>query len=261
MENKGSNPIWWIVFLALGVCQNRSDGRKDNQDDLGKRGDKDGSIRDKGRDEDNRSTAAESSHNASPDSDKPHPEGQQMEPEAKRPLALKPADSTQKSSASARRALFARRRLDASASSRSSTSSPNAPSLIPPREPSPPRSPSPMPPRRTPAAPPSSLLSASSCHVSTSPLRPASPVRGLSPVIVQSHGAGTSGPPGSLADTSACLYPRDRPSTARMVSQKKKKTPWWHGNLFAAFLISSPLIIEASYCFVYFSLCFCRGYN
>ncbi|XP_062291450.1 transcription factor HIVEP3 [Scomber scombrus] len=198
-----------------GVCQNRSvcpDGQKDDQDNLGEGGDEDDNIKDKHCDEDNRSTAAESSHTASSDSEKPHPGGQQMEPELSPSLTLKPKDSTQKSSASARRALFARRSFDASSSSRSSPPQ-STPSLIPQREPSPPRSPSPGP-RHSPAPPPS--LSASSCHVSTSPLRPASPVRGLSPVIVQSHGTGTSGPPGSLADTSACLYPRDRPSTARL---------------------------------------------
>ncbi|XP_042291088.1 transcription factor HIVEP3 [Thunnus maccoyii] len=201
-----------------GVCEDHSvhpDEQKDDQySNLGKGGDEDDNIKDKDCDEDNCSTAAESSHTASPDSKKPHPGGQLMEPELSRSLTLNPKDFTKKSSASTRRALFARRRLDASASSGGSPS-PSTASLIPQREPSPPRSPSPRP-RHSPAPP--SSLSPSSCHVSTSPVRPASPVRGLSPVIVQSHGAGTSGPPGSLADTSVqrCLYPRDRPSTARL---------------------------------------------
>ncbi|KAM7372826.1 hypothetical protein PAMP_007722 [Pampus punctatissimus] len=195
-----------------GVCEDRlvhQDEQKDDQySDLGKGGDEH-NIKDKDCDEDNSSTAAESSHAASSDSNKPHPGGQLMEPENIRSLTLNPNDSTQKSSASARRALFARRRLDVSASSGGSLSQ-STPSLIPQREPSPPHSPSPRP-RHSPAPPP---------PLSTSPLRPASPVRGLSPVIVQSHGAETLGLPGSLADTSAqdqaCLYLRDRPSTARL---------------------------------------------
>lgn len=171
-----------------------------------------------------------------------------MEPEPSRSLTLNPKDSSQKSSASTRRALFARRRLDASASSEGSPS-PSTPSLVPRREPSPPRSPSPKP-RHSPAPP--SSLSPSSCHVSTSPLRPASPVRGLSPVIVQSHGAGTSGAPGSLTDASAqcqaCLYPRDRPSTARLVSLFKK-----HRDITSVYsiLICFPLITQSSHCFLH----------
>lgn len=213
----------WI-FPVLGVCEDPSvhpDKQRDHQfSDLGKGGhDEDNNTKDKNdRHEDNRSISADSSHTASCDSEKPHSGGQPMEPEPSRSLAVTPNDSTQKNSARTRRALFARRRLDASASSRGSQS-PSAQSLTPRREPSPPRSPSP---RLTQSPAPPSSLSTSSCHVPTSPLRPVSPVRGLSPIIVQSHGFDFSGPLGSLADTSAqcqtCLHPRDRQSTARLVS-------------------------------------------
>ncbi|XP_070703024.1 transcription factor HIVEP3 [Pempheris klunzingeri] len=190
-----------------------SDRVKSDDDEQDRAKDEDGR-----RDEDNRSKAADSSHAAPSDSERRHPGGQPMEPEPSQPAPPPPKDSSQRSSASARRALFARRRLDASASASSGGSqSPSAPSLIPQREPSSPRSLSPRP--RLSPAPPSSL-SPSSCHVSTSALRPVSPVRGPSPVIVQSHGLQSFGPPSSLADTSAqchaCLHPRDRPSTARL---------------------------------------------
>ena len=194
--------------------------------------DEDDNVKDKdGRDKDNRSKAAESSHTASSDSEK------SMEPEPSRSAPVPPKDSTLKSSASSRRALFARRRLDASASASSGGShSPTAPSMIPQRESSPPRSPSPRP-RQSPAPP--SSPSPSSCHVSTSVLRPTSPVRGDSPIIVQSHVSESSGPPGSLADTSAqchaCLHPRERPSTARLVSHfsfcLKKNNKKKHGDI------------------------------
>ncbi|XP_031134421.2 transcription factor HIVEP3 isoform X1 [Sander lucioperca] len=190
-----------------GVCGERSlhpDKQKDSDySDLGKsRPDEDDNGRDKDgrRDEDNRSKAAESSHTASSDSEKP---------ESSQSIPLPPKDSTQKSSASARRALFARRRFDASTSASSGGSrSPGTQPVVPQREPSPPRSPPPGP------------HSPSSCHVSPSALRPVSPVRSLSPIIVQSHGLEFSGPPGCLADTSApcrgCLHPRGRQSTARL---------------------------------------------
>ncbi|TMS18414.1 Endothelin-2 [Larimichthys crocea] len=192
------------------------DKRKNHQySDLGTTG-HDEADNAKPKDEDSRSS--ESSHTLSSDSEKSHPGGQPMEPEPSQSARLPPKDSTQKSSASARRALFARRRLDASTLASSGGSrSQSTPSLVPQRESSPPRSPPPRP-RQSPAPP--SSLSPSSCHVSSSPLRPVSPVRGLSPIIVQSHGSESPGPPGSLADTSAqchaCLHPRDRPSTARL---------------------------------------------
>ena len=215
--------------------------------------DEDDNVKDKdGRDKD-RSKVAESSHAASSDSEK------SMEPEPSRSARVPPKDSTpdSKSSASARRALFARRRLDASASASSGgCHSPPAPSSVPQREPSPPRSPSPRP-RQSPAPP--SSLSPSSCHVSTSAPRPTSPVRGLSPIIVPSHGSESSGPPGSLADTSAqchaCLHPRERPSTARLVSHfsfcfKKNKKTWWHNifwSIWMSFLhLTSPSLLFLS---------------
>lgn len=167
--------------------------------------------KDDGRDEDSRSTAAENSHT----------DGEKVQlgnPKSSSSLPLSPKDSTPKSSASARRALFARRRFDtptlAPAGGPNSSSTQTVTARI---EPPPPRSPSPRPHQ----SPPSSL-SPSSCHVSTAPQRPISPVRGLSPIIVQSLGSLSSGLPGSLADTSAhCqarLQPRDQASTARLVS-------------------------------------------
>ncbi|XP_070840472.1 transcription factor HIVEP3 [Chaetodon trifascialis] len=215
----------WPDGADEGVCEKPSvhpDKPKDHwYSDLGKSGCDEGrNAKDKDgrRNEDSRSRASESSHTASSDCEKSRPVGQPMEPEPSQSALVPPKDSTQKSSASARRALFARRRLEASASASSGGSrSPSTPSLIPQREPSPPQSPSPRP-RQSPAPP--SSLSPSSCHVSTSTLRPDSPVRGLSPIIVQSHGPESCGPPGSLADTSAqchtCLHPRDRPSAARL---------------------------------------------
>lgn len=143
-----------------------------------------------------------------------------MEPEPSRSLPLTPKDSIEKSSASVRRALFARRRLDTSASlSAREQHSPSTHSVTLQKEPSPPRSLSPVP-HRSPAPP--SSFSPLSCHVSNSPQRPDSPVRSLSPTIVQSHGLDSTGPPGSLLDTSAqcqsCHRSSDRPSEARLVS-------------------------------------------
>ncbi|XP_039978644.1 transcription factor HIVEP3 isoform X2 [Xiphias gladius] len=211
-----------------GVFEDQSvhpDKQKDHQfSDLGRVGhDEDDSSKDKkGRCEDNWSKVAESSHAASSDSEKPNSGGLPLEPEPSRSLTHTSKDSTQKNSARTRRALFARRRLDASAalSSRGSHS-PSTQSFTPQREPSPPRSPSPRP-QQSPAPP--SSVSPSPCHVPTSPLRPVSPVRLLSPKIVQSHGSDSSGLPGSLADTSAqcqtSLDPRDRPSTARLPGEQ-----------------------------------------
>lgn len=175
-----------------------------------------------------------------------------MESKPSQSAPLHPKDSTQKSSASARRALFARRRLDLSASATSRGShSPSTPSLIPKREPSPPGSPS-LQPHQSPASLSSlSSLSPSSCHVSTSAPRPVSPVRGLSPIIAQSHGAESSGPAGSSTQCHDCLRPRDRLSTARLVSHfnfcfKKKK----NGDitslaafLLALYILSNPAIV------------------
>lgn len=260
-------------FLSLGVCEDPSihpDIQRDRQYfDVGKGGDDEddnGTDKDGRRDEDSRSKGAESSHS---DGDKPHPGCQPMEPEPSQSAPPPPRDPTQKSSASARRALFARRRLDASASASSGGSrSPSAPSLIPQRGPSPPRSPSPRPCQSP--APPSSL-SPSSCHVSTSALRPVSPVRGLSPIIVQSLGLESSGPPCSLADSSApChtrLHPRDRPSTARLVSLFsfcfiRNMLTWHllqHFHEFSTPSLTQPLFLSRSQSVM--TLCFCRAYN
>nr|XP_046274055.1 LOW QUALITY PROTEIN: transcription factor HIVEP3 [Scatophagus argus] len=207
-----------------GVCEEPSvhpDKVKDHQySDQGKTGhDNDDNVKDKdcGQDKDNRSKVSESFHTTSFGSEKSQPGGQLMEPEPSQSASLPPKDSTQKKSASARRALFARRRLDASASASSGgPPSPNTPSLITQKETSPSCSPSPRPPQSS--APPSTL-SPSGCHVSTSTLRTVSPVRGLSPIILQSRRSESFRPPGSLEDTCAqchtCLHPRDRPSTAR----------------------------------------------
>ncbi|XP_042363072.1 transcription factor HIVEP3 [Plectropomus leopardus] len=223
-EEHGKDTCCYPDGTDEGVCEERSvppDKQKDRLcTDLGRHGhDEDDNARDKDgrRVEDNRSKAADSSHTASSDSEKSHPGGPPSQSEPSRSVPLAPKDSTQRSSASVRRALFARRRFDASASASSrGCHSPSPQPLIPQRELSPPRSPSPRP-HQSPAPP--SSPSPSSCHISTSALRPVSPVRGLSPVIVQSHGSESSGPLGSLADTSAhcqaCLHPRDRPSTAR----------------------------------------------
>ncbi|XP_019946007.2 transcription factor HIVEP3 isoform X1 [Paralichthys olivaceus] len=190
--------------LIKGVCEDcplHPEKQKDHSD-LGTGGHgEDNNAKDKdGRLEDN--------------SEKPHSGGQSIEPEASPSLILPPKDSAQRSSARARRGLFARRCLDSSASVSSRGScSPSTPSLTPRREPSP-HSPSPMP-------HPSSSLSSSSCHVSTSSPRPVSPVRGLSPVVVQPHGSISCGPLGSLTDISTrhqtCLHPWDRPSAARLL--------------------------------------------
>ncbi|KAM8841492.1 uncharacterized protein hivep3a isoform 2-T3 [Spinachia spinachia] len=106
------------------------------------------------------------------------------------------------SAAGGRRALFARRRLDASSpASSEGARSPRAQPPMPRGDASPPRSPSPGP-RRSPA-PLSSPASAG---------RPASPVRGLSPATVRSPGSESSGPAGSFADLFAvskdCIRPR-----------------------------------------------------
>ncbi|XP_029298447.1 LOW QUALITY PROTEIN: transcription factor HIVEP3 [Cottoperca gobio] len=172
-----------------GVCEERPlppETSRHDEDDIAR--DKDGR-----RDEDARSEAAEMSRSASSDGEKRPAGGQPMEPEPSQS-----EESTQKSSASAMRALFARRRFDASASSSVS------------RSPSTPPSPSPPP-------------SPSSCHVSTAALRPVSPVGGLSPVTAQHGGSDSSGPPGSLADASAqCrarLHLRNRPTAELSVDE------------------------------------------
>lgn len=206
-------------FSNLGVCEDQSvhpvQEKKHQYSDLGKSGDDEGNPKDKDGscDESHCSRVGESST----DKDELQPGGHAMEPERSQSLPLTPKDSIQTSSASVRRALFARRRLDASASSSTREHhSPSTHSLTPQREPSPPHSLSPGSPQSP--APPSSF----SCHVSNSPQRPGSLVRDLSPTIVQSHGSLSTGPPGSLVDTCAQCQsgPRsgDQPSTERLVS-------------------------------------------
>ncbi|XP_022070935.1 transcription factor HIVEP3 [Acanthochromis polyacanthus] len=202
------------TFKAKGICEHQSihpDQQKHHQCSVQGGDHNDVKDKDDRRKETSRSTVVERS-----DKEKAHPGGQPMEPEHSPSLPATPKDSTHRGSASARRALFARRRLDASASVSSGGSrSPSTHTVTPQRELSPPCSPSPRP-RHSPT-PTSSSLSPSSCHVSTAPQRPVSPVRGLSPVILQSQGTDSSGPPGSLADNSAqTLHPRGQPSTARL---------------------------------------------
>ncbi|KAM6900045.1 transcription factor HIVEP3-like [Xenentodon cancila] len=115
-----------------------------------------------------------------------------------------PVVTSRKGSASARRALFARRRLDASAAASSGGSqSPRSQSLNPHRECSPPRSPSPSP--CQPSAPLSSL------SPSTRQASP-SPQTGISFNQVQ-HSA-SSGSPGSPVDVSTRCQARPHPSPA-----------------------------------------------
>lgn len=171
-------------------------------------------------DENNRSNVLCQLLSTSSDTEKSQPGRQPVETEPSTSAPRPHRDWAPKSSASARRALFARRRPDASASAFSGDSpSSNTPRVTLQRESSLPRSPSPRPPYSP--APPSSL-SSSSCCVSTSTLRPVSPFQGLSPVIVQSNESDSFRPQSSLADVSVqCqgrLPPKDWPSTTKMVS-------------------------------------------
>lgn len=212
--------IW--IFLLPGVSEDRSvpSDRQDHQySDLGKTGgaeDDNVENTEDTLDEDNTSEVADASHPASSADENPsQPGGQVIDPQPSQSHTL-PKDSTQKSiasSASTRRAVLACRRLEPSASAPPGGSpSPSSQSMTPRSQPPLPRTPSPSPCPRSPL----SSLSPSSCHVSTSPLRPASPIR------VQSHGLGSPGSPGSIAGTFAqcqnCPHPRDRPATARLVS-------------------------------------------
>ncbi|XP_067364739.1 transcription factor HIVEP3 isoform X2 [Channa argus] len=177
--------------------------------DPGKSGD-DADINTKDKDsscdESHRSKVIENPHATYSDTEKPQPRGHLMKPESSRSFPPTCKDSSQKSSTSAKSALFSRRHLSASSVFARDHHSPTAQSLTPQREPSPPHSLS-LRPQQSPGPP--SSLSPSSCHVSVSPLGPDSPIRGLS-----------SGPPGSLADTSdqcqSCLHPRVPLSTSRL---------------------------------------------
>ncbi|XP_068603336.1 transcription factor HIVEP3 [Brachionichthys hirsutus] len=221
LESQGAETGCYQAGTDQGVCKEpsiQSDKEKDRQcSDQGKSGhDEDAKVT-KGRsDLHSRSKVPESANSSPCDGEKSLPVEQPMEPELARSTQLPPEDPGQTSSASLRRALFARRRLDASASASPGTL-PSPPSFIPPREPSPPHASSPRP--RQPLAAPDSL-SPSSYDVTTSTQRPVSPVRGLSPVIGQSLGSESSEPSGSPAGTSAqhhtCLQPRNRSSPARL---------------------------------------------
>ncbi|KAF7655867.1 hypothetical protein LDENG_00049250 [Lucifuga dentata] len=189
-----------------GSCEDRSlptDKEKDQYSDVVKSGEGENKIRNKELDQDNSSKEADTSSSV-PDETPSHPGGQAIEPPRSRSRTLTVQKSLA-SSASTRRALFARRRLDPSASALlGGSQSPNNRSMTPRSQSSPPRTPSPHP--RSPSS-----LSPSSCHVPTSPLRPNSPVTGCSPIKVQSHGSESSGSPGSVA-----RRPRERPATARL---------------------------------------------
>ncbi|XP_062414423.1 transcription factor HIVEP3 isoform X2 [Pungitius pungitius] len=142
-------------------------------------------------DEDNRVKVAGSSPAASPERGGPPPGGGRSDP-------LPPA-----SSAGGRRAVFARRRLDASASaSPGGPRPPRSQPAMPRREPSPPRGPSP----------------GSPAHLA-SPSPPGCHARPVSPVRVRSCGSSPSGPAGAsarlLAPPKARLHPRGRSAAAR----------------------------------------------
>ncbi|XP_072226164.1 transcription factor HIVEP3 isoform X2 [Leuresthes tenuis] len=160
---------------------NHPDQHKDHQRKGAAHKDDDAEDKSGSRDEDSRSTATETSHT---DGDKAHPRGQLTESA----LPLTPKDSTQKSLASARRALFARRRLDASAS----------PSSRCYRSPC---SQSPNPQRESPSNPPPaspSSLSTPTAQASPAPQTAASPARCISPG--QTPGSESSAPRGSPSD-------------------------------------------------------------
>ncbi|XP_068189516.1 transcription factor HIVEP3 isoform X2 [Antennarius striatus] len=197
-----------------GVCKEpsiQSDKEKDHQcSDQGKSG-RDGDAKVKeGSDLDSRSKAPESANSTTHDS-KSLPGEQLVEPELTHSTQPPPKDLGQKSSASLRRALFARRRLDASVSS---GAGPSPPSFIPPTGQSPPHCSSPRP-RQPPVA-------KSSSDVTTSALRPVSPSQGVSPIIVPSHGSESSEP---SAQQHTCLHLRNQPSTARLSADEVGLSP------------------------------------
>ncbi|XP_076013181.1 transcription factor HIVEP3 [Genypterus blacodes] len=197
-------------------CSVPSDKQDHQYSDLGKTGDaEDENVENKEEklDEDNRSEVADPSYSASSADENPAQPGGQMTESQPSQSDVLTKDSAQKniaSSASTRRALFARRRLKPSASaSPGGSPSPSGQSTTARSQPSPTRTPSPSPCPRSPL----SSLTPSSCHVSTSPLRPASSIR------VQSHVSGSPGSPGSISGTFAqCqnYHPRERPATARL---------------------------------------------
>lgn len=143
-------------------------------------------------------------------SEGPHRSSQLGRPGPDRCAPQPAGGAAQKSSASVRRALFARRRLDASSSPGGSPSPSTTPATIQKKDPSPPRSPSPGPLRSS--TPPSPL------SLSTS--RPVSPFPGLSPIVpaLMLEPPVPPGPPGDAASRGrACLHGA-RAASTRLVS-------------------------------------------
>ncbi|KAM4725040.1 transcription factor HIVEP3 [Anableps anableps] len=183
--------------------------------DLGKhaaRDDEDGAEKHGSRDEGSRSTGAGGSQGSG---EKGRLVGNTTL-SASNPLPSQ--DATRKSSASTRRALFARRRLNASSGAPHSppTQSPDSGRAL-----SPPRSPSPGPrPSPGPSPPP---LSLSSCPVSSVLNTAASPARGQSP---GSHSAGLRGPPaGRAAPCQTCSPPDDLRPAAELLGEDSSLIP------------------------------------
>ncbi|XP_029370468.1 transcription factor HIVEP3 [Echeneis naucrates] len=229
-EPRGKHPCCYPDHTDGGISKDPSvhpDKLQDQQSSgLGQCrhvGDDKAKDKDGGREDSWSSVAERCYYAASSHSEKAHSGGQPPEPEPNQLLELNPNDSSTRASARTRRALFARKHLDTSASMFSRGSHlPSTQAMDPHRETSPPHSPSSRP-HLTPAPPPS--LSPSFCHVSPSALRSDSPVRALSPIIVQPHGLETFGPPGSLADTATqCLHPRERVSTVRLSGDEASLT-------------------------------------
>ncbi|KAK5621044.1 hypothetical protein CRENBAI_014860 [Crenichthys baileyi] len=182
------------------------------------REDDDGTHKPGRHDEGRRSTVAKSSHN---NSEKAQAEDRLMEYTCSSSLLLTTKEFTKKSSPSARRALFARRRLNASASTSSGAShSPSTPSPNSGREPSPPRSPSPKP-HQSPGPP--SSVSPSTCPVSLVLNTAASPVR------AQTEGSDSSGlpgcPAGRFAQCPTCSQPKDLWPAAIPLGEKNSLIP------------------------------------
>ncbi|XP_034016316.1 transcription factor HIVEP3 [Thalassophryne amazonica] len=198
-------------------CQgNGHKERSDQSSDVGKRqGDEDDDVKHVSRDENEEAKVVESPPASCDDGSEGHAH---LKPDPSRTPRVTPKESTQKTTvipASVRRALFARRRLEPSASTRSRGSySPRSLPLTPQSEGSPPRSPSPRP-LQPPASSQHSLLS--SVSTTSSLLRLDSPSR------VQSRRPGSSGPSGFLeADPAQCRgypHPKEQPTASLSVDQ------------------------------------------
>ncbi|KAM4549578.1 transcription factor HIVEP3 isoform 1-T2 [Fundulus diaphanus] len=185
---------------------NREDLRCHDMDKDAAQQDNEGADKLGRRDEGSRSTPPKGSLT---NSEKAHAEGQRVEHTGSPSLPFTTKDGTKKSSASTRRALFARRRLNASASASSGAShSPCSQSPSSGREPSPPGSPSPRP-HQSSAPPPS--LSPSTRPVSPLLNKAASPVRG------QTEGPDPAGLPGSPAAQSQTCSQLQHPRPAAVL--------------------------------------------